>query len=54
MVLIEPLPPLPSPTGGDGSPVEPMKPASMRPTPDVRVESRPTSTARSRLRQNLD
>ena len=30
-VLIEPTPPAPSPTGGDGLPVEPMKPASTNP-----------------------
>ena len=30
-VLIEPVPPVPRPTGGDGTPVEPMKPASTRP-----------------------
>ena len=30
-VLIEPVPPVPSPTGGDGIPVEPTKPASTSP-----------------------
>ena len=30
-VLMEPVPPVPRPTGGDGSPVEPMKPASTSP-----------------------
>ena len=30
-VLIVPVPPVPRPTGGDGTPVDPMKPASTRP-----------------------
>ncbi len=30
-VLMEPVPPVPSPTGGDGTPVEPMNPASTSP-----------------------
>ena len=30
-VLIEPMPPVPRPTGGDGRPVEPMNPASTSP-----------------------